>query len=211
MPFVSDRWCVDIRWFHHRSSQIFPNFNELSVWITFAFLATARETFLNCFVSCEVFVLPREDLIHWVARSWTTKAYRWLSLDSLASLKTLWSAVIKSPNFSARSKAVPVLLLQGILVILVPKHTSQFRFFFFEVSINTVLPWIWYHFRRTFRIWVLVHVLLCSLNSLWTPPTIQEDLANGRPNLCCHPSSAFFRVTCTSLLEQVRHFVRELE
>ena len=58
-----------------------------------------------------------------------------------------------SPNFSARGTVSPVRLL-------VRKQTWQFRFFV-EVSINTVLPWCWYHFRRTFRIWVLRNVCGC--------------------------------------------------
>ena len=49
--------------------------------------------------------------------------------DSPSSLRILWSAVIKSPNFSARGAASPVRLLEGVLVILVRKHTSQFRSF----------------------------------------------------------------------------------
>ena len=45
--------------------------------------------------------------------------------------------------------------------------------------------------------------------------TTQEDLANGRPNLDCHPSLyfclGFLTPTCTSLLGQVRCFVLEQE
>ena len=52
-----------------------------------------------------------------MARSCTTTAYGWLSLDSPPSLKTLWSAVIKSPNFSARSRVSPMRLLQEDFVI----------------------------------------------------------------------------------------------
>ena len=37
--------------------------------------------------------------IHWVAKSCTTTAYRWLFRDSQLSLRTLWSAVINSPKF----------------------------------------------------------------------------------------------------------------
>ena len=51
-------------------------------------------------VSCEVFVLHGYDWFHWVAKSCTTTAYRWLFRDSQLSLRTLWSAVIKSPKFS---------------------------------------------------------------------------------------------------------------
>ena len=65
--------------------------------------------------------------IHWVARSCTTTAYRWLFRDSQLSLRTLWSAVIKSLKFTARGTASPLRLLHGALVILVRLQVSQFR------------------------------------------------------------------------------------
>ena len=80
-----------------------------------------------CFL--RIFVLHGYDWIHWVAKSCTTIAYRWLFRDSLPSLRTLWSAVIKSPKFSARSTAPPMHLLHGALMILVLWQISQFRSF----------------------------------------------------------------------------------
>ena len=53
--------------------------------------------------------------IHWVAKSCTTIAHRWLFRDSQLSLRTLWCAVIKSPKFSARGTAPPLRLLHGAL------------------------------------------------------------------------------------------------
>ena len=78
-------------------------------------------------VSCEVLFLHGYDWIDWVAKSCTTTAYWWLFRDSQLSLRTLWSAVIKSPNFSARGTASPLRLLHGALVILVRLQISQFR------------------------------------------------------------------------------------
>ena len=78
-------------------------------------------------VSWEVFVSHGYAWIHWVAKSCTTTAYRWLFRDSQFSLRTLWSAVIKSPNFSARGTASPLRLLHGAIVILVFWQISQFR------------------------------------------------------------------------------------
>ena len=43
-------------------------------------------------VSCEDFVLHGYAWIHWVAKSCTTTAYRWLFRDSQLSLRTLWPA-----------------------------------------------------------------------------------------------------------------------
>ena len=80
-------------------------------------------------VYCEVFLLHGYAWIHWVAKSCTTTAYRWLFRDSQPSLRTLWSAVIKSPNFSARGTTLPIRLLHGALVILVLWQISQFRSF----------------------------------------------------------------------------------
>ena len=56
-----------------------------------------------------------------------TIAYRWLIRDSHPSLRTSWSAVIKSPKFSERSTILPIRLLQEALVILVFWQISQFR------------------------------------------------------------------------------------
>ena len=78
-------------------------------------------------LSCEVCVLHGYDWIHWVTKSCTTTAYRWLFRDSQFSLRSLWSAVIKSPKFSARGTAPPMRLLHGALVILVLWQISQFR------------------------------------------------------------------------------------
>ena len=82
-----------------------------------------------------------------------------------------------------------------------------------------MFPWFWYHFRTTFRIWglrnVRVHALLCPMDYLWTPPIIQEDLANGRPNLDCHSSFyfvfGFLGVVHFSFQGPVRHFALGLD
>ena len=82
--------------------------------------------------------------IHWVAKSCTTTAYRWLFRDSQLSLKTLWSAVIKSPTFSARGTAPSLRLLHVALVILVIKELQRVEFWenvpleFRRLSINSV-------------------------------------------------------------------------
>ena len=102
--------------------------------MTFGFLSESRNFCKLLWVSCEVFVLHGYDWIHWVARSCTTIAYRWLFRDSQLSLRTLWSAIIKSPNFSARGTAPPLRLLHGALVILVLWQILQFR---------SLGKWVW--------------------------------------------------------------------
>ena len=88
---------------------------------------TASTYFCGPFwVSWEVVVLHGKDCIHWEAKSCTTTAYRWLCRDTHPSLRTLRSAVIKSPKFSARGTTLSVRLLHGALVILVLKPISQF-------------------------------------------------------------------------------------
>ena len=80
-------------------------------------------------VSWEVFVLHGYVWIHWVDKSCTTIAYQWLFRDSHPLLTTLFSAVIKSPTFSARCTTPPMRLLHGALVILVLWQISQIRSF----------------------------------------------------------------------------------
>ena len=99
IPFVSDLCGVDVQWFQERSSQALPNSKELSVSMTLGFLSGSKNFCKLLCVSWEVFVLNGYDWIHWVAKSCTTIENRWLFRDSQLSLRTLWSAVIKSPNF----------------------------------------------------------------------------------------------------------------
>ena len=62
---------------------------------------------------------------------------------------------------------------------------------------------------------VRVHTFLRPVDYLRTPLTIQEDLANGHPNLDCHPSfcfgSGFSEVIRSSFLRLVRHFALGLD
>ena len=102
--------------------------------MTFGFLSGSKNFCKLLWVSCEVLFLHGYAWIHWVARSCTTTANRWLFRDSQLTLRTLWSAVIKSANFTARGTAPPLRLLHGALVILVRLQISQFR---------SVGKWIW--------------------------------------------------------------------
>ena len=95
--------------------------------MTLGFLFGSKNFCKLLSVSWEVFVLHGYDWIHWVAKSCTKTAYEWLCRDSQPSLKTLRSAVIKSPKFSARGTAPPVRLMHGAPVILVLWQISQFR------------------------------------------------------------------------------------
>ena len=81
------------------------------------------------------FCLHGYDWIHWVVKSDTTIACRCLFRDSYPSVRTLWSAVIKSPKYSARSKTPPRRLLRGAVVILVFWQISQIRSFEKWISI----------------------------------------------------------------------------
>ena len=94
--------------------------------MTFGFLVGSRNFCKLFWVSWEVFVLHGDDCNHCVAKSCTTTAYRWLLRDSLSSLRTLWSAVIKSPKFSALGTTALVRLLQEAIVIFVLKQISKF-------------------------------------------------------------------------------------
>ena len=104
--------------------------------MTFGFQSGSKNFCKLLWVFCEVFVLHGYDWIHWVAKSCTTTAYRWLFRDSHPSLRTLWSAVIKSPKCSALGTTVPVRLLQDAFVIFVFKQISQFGSF--EKCVSTL-------------------------------------------------------------------------
>ena len=116
--------------------EIFTSFAELprNCVNDFRFPLGFQDLLQTSLGSCEVLFLHGYAWIHWVARSCTTTAYRWLFRDSQLSLRTLWSAVIKSPKFSARGTASPLRLLHGSLVILVRLQISQFR---------SLGKWVW--------------------------------------------------------------------
>ena len=82
-----------------------------------------------CSVWWEHLVLHGYVCIHWIAKYCTTNAYRWLFWDSHSSLRTLWSAVVKSPELSGSKYWVTNALLQRTLVMLVLFQTAQFRSF----------------------------------------------------------------------------------
>ena len=94
--------------------------------MTLSFLPGSKNFCQLLWVSCEVFVLHGYAWNHWVAKSCTTTAYRWLFRDSQLSLRTLWSAVIKSPKFSARGTAPPLRLLHGLLQFLSSGRSRNF-------------------------------------------------------------------------------------
>ena len=75
--------------------------------------------------------------------------------------RTLWSAVIKSPNFSVPSTTSPVRLLARSPCNVGPlAHTSQFRSFGKWVSkLCSLKFWIFYSSCRTFRIWAFLRNL----------------------------------------------------
>ena len=99
------------------------------------------KNFCNLFsVSREIFVLHGYDWIHWVVKSCTPTAHRWLFRDSQPSLSTLWSAAIESPKFYARSSSANASSPRGPCNFgpLADLAISVFR----EVSINTVFTQI---------------------------------------------------------------------
>ena len=125
-------------------------------------------------VSWEVFVLHGYDWIHWVAKSCTTIENRWLFRDSQLSLKTLWSAVIKSPKFSARGTAPPLRLLHGPcdfgpltdLAISVLREVSKKH----SVYPNPHFSWVWalkmVH-EKNWRVSLCVQELCHLQDSIW--------------------------------------------
>ena len=142
MSFVSDRWRVEVRWLHDKPSHTFPNSTELSVYTTFGLCDGLQEfwqTVLRlmwrfCFTRIRLSPLSSKILYH---DSVSVIVSRFTS-----SLRTLWSAVITSPNYSAGGGASPVRPLQGALVTVVLKHTSQSRSFWKWVKILCFLDFV---------------------------------------------------------------------
>ena len=65
MPFVSDRWCVEIRWFHDKSS-VFSKFQQIVFVHGFRLFRRLGKSFVNFFPSLEKFSFCMEDWIQWV-------------------------------------------------------------------------------------------------------------------------------------------------
>ena len=147
-------------------------------------------------VSWEVFVLHWYHCVLWVAKSCTKTAHLWLVRDSPSSLRTLWSAVIRSPNFSARGTASPARFLQGALVILFLSQISQFLSFGKWVLVQCFLDTTLVG-RSESESWEVfagrpsLLALLYLRDFLWTPLTILGDLAIDYSLLDCCPCFYF--------------------
>ena len=173
--------------------------------MTFGFLSASKNFWKLLSVSWEVFVLHGYDWIHWVAKSCTTTAYRWLFRDSQLSLRTLWSTDIKSPKFLHDVRLWYVICTVPCNLVL--WQISQFRFFLvkwvYTLCFTLALKQM-SQFRSSGE-WVLpllpdVPNLMIPENCvlvqavlwpdfLWTPSTTQEDLPAGRLHYSsCHPS-----------------------
>ena len=113
---------------------------KMYVWTTFGFCDGCKNFRKFFSVSREVLVW---HWFHWVARTCTATAYRWLFRDSRPSLRTLCSAVVKSPYFFCSQN-------RSLLVSA-------------EVSMNTVLQfWCLHSWSITFRNWVLSSRGMCE-------------------------------------------------
>ena len=122
IPSVFDLCGLDPSWSMMISDHLRASSNE--------FQRIVRNTWSSVLcVSWAEFVLHGELWIHCVAKSCTTTEYLWCNLDSCSSSRTLWSAVIISPNLSATfilTARSSKFIVHGALVTFVPLHTSQF-------------------------------------------------------------------------------------
>ena len=126
---TSERCGVDLQWFQDNSSQALPNSREFVSVNDFWFPRRLQELHWVLLGLLGFFVLHGWYCNHWVAKSCTTTAYRWLFRDPLSSLRKLWSAEIKWPEISALGMTALARLLQEDLVIFVFKQISQFGSF----------------------------------------------------------------------------------
>ena len=130
IALVSELKGVNVQWFQERSSQALSKCQRIVsvnvVWLPRRLQELLQAPFL--FPVKFLFYTHKIESIEWPSFC-TTVAYRCLWPDSQPSLRTLWSAVIKSPKFTARGTTPLIRLLQRALVILVLWQISQFRSF----------------------------------------------------------------------------------
>ena len=152
MPFVSDRWGVEVRWFHDKPSHAFPNSIEFSVFSTFESVRRLQEFWQTsirlmwrfCFTRIRLNPLSSKILYHDsvpVIVSWFTS----LIEDFVIGCNQVTKLFCTRQSFASASSARNPCYFgsQAYVAISV----------FWEVSVNTVLPWFRCHFRRMFQIW----------------------------------------------------------
>ena len=159
MPFVSDRWGVDVPWFHDKTSHAFPNSIELSVYTTFGacddsknFLKKKFPSHVNIFFA-RIRLNPLSGLYHdcvSVIVSRFTSFVENLMICRYQVTKLFCSRWSFASASSARGFCY--LGSQASVAIWVLR----------EVSKNTVLPRLCCHSRRMFRIRVLRNVCWCT-------------------------------------------------
>ena len=154
----------------------------------FGFSSTARQTYVNSFPSPEKFRFCTDKTVsmEWLNLVPRRRTGDCFDIHSPPSLKTLWSAVMKSPKFSAWGAASPVRLLQGALVIMVLLQISQFMSFG-KWGMNTMPPR--YHFlkevpnlnpEKSLRVCPLVLTPLRLLDFLWLNPSKHSVKSRNR-------------------------------
>ena len=194
-PFVSDRWGVEIRWFHDRSSQDLSNSNEWSVLMTFG-LCDGSKNFRHRFSGFLVKISFCTD---------TTGSIEWPRL--VPRQRTSECLLIHIPHWGLCDQ--PLSSHQNFLLEVELRQCvfckEPLSFWFASRLRNFGLLGSEYKYCASLILMPLsqdvpnlrpencvrVHALLCPLDYLRAPPTIQEDLATGRPILDCHPSSYF--------------------
>ena len=152
MPFVSDWWGVEARWFHEKTSHAVPNSTGLSVKATFG-LCDGSKNFGKLFsVSCEDFVFTRIRLTQLNSKvmchdsepaivSRLTSLVEDFVIGRYQVTKLFCTRWSFASTFSARSPCY--LGSQADIAISV----------FWEVSKNTLLPRFRCHCHRIFEIW----------------------------------------------------------
>ena len=112
---------------------------------------------------------------------WYHGSVRWWSPDSHPSLKTLWSVVIKSPNFRLVVKLRQCVFCKRFSLFWFSSRRRNFGLS--EASEDTVFPRLRCHFRRMFRFRILSNVCqcrhFCGNQILWNPLTTKSISANG--------------------------------
>ena len=180
--------------------------------MTFGFFVTARRTFANSSQSPvkSLFCADKIESTEWqdpeprqrIGGCFLIIPPRWELCDQpLSSHQTLCFA----SALSARSPCNFGSQADFAIAVFWEVSVENASWIFTPLSLDVLSP------EKCVR----VQTLLCPPDYLWTPPTIQEDLAKGRPSLDSHPSFyfgfGFLGVIRTSFPELARHVALGLD
>ena len=211
MPFVSDRWGVEVRWFHDKTTHAFPNSNELSVYTTFGacdgsknFNRFFRLLWSLCFARIGLNPFSGKILYHDSVCSVIHHLNWGLCDQPLSSHQTFLLAVELRQCASCKE---PLSFWFSSRLCNFGLMGSEFKYFasFILIPLSLDVP------NLSPEKCVRVHAPLSANSSNHSGRSRKRSSEFLLSSLFLNFCFGFLRVICTSLLEQVRHFLLQLE